>query len=793
MSLGKRLINTGAAAAVCATDSTDPFGDSSGVALYSLDYDASTAPDGTDYSGTPTNVDFGVEGKINYGARFNGSSSIIQSPLDLDDYDETWSISMWVKFDFNSSYRGLAGTVNSSALNGFVIDIGTSGEIRFRFRNGSTSVSALSSSSTYGDGNWHHIVVVKGATTNYLYIDDDSEVLSVATTTGITHNAQITFGRTGSYADYFKGNIDQVRIFSKALNSTEVGTLFAETACVYTSTTDVVDYPTDTTPVAYYKMDNSSEDFKGSNDGTDTNIEYRFGRFGQAADFSGSTSANIDSNISTSLGNYYSISLWINSQEATPPDWRQISGLDYNLYNYTAFIRLNTNGKIGFFGNDFTQDGSATEALSTTLINANQWYHVVGVKNGTTTKIYINGVDEGTGASSLNTLWSGSLHFGKYFGTTNQSFVGKIDQVRIYSTALDSDQVTDLYNEKPEVDTSNFKAVLYNGTSAEQYISNVGFQPDLVWMKSRYYSYNNTLYDSVRGTGTSKAIYSNQAVAENTYPTINNFVSFDANGFTVGATSSINNIINKTGDSLVAWVWKGGGDDVLNEEGSIDSQVSANTDAGFSIIKTAGGNSGASTLGHGLNYAPEMVITKGIDSSAYWWIYHSHLNGGVNPEQYGVRFSLNGDSAQYDASSGNLWNNTAPTNSVISLGVSTVSNPIIYAFHSVSGYSKIGSYTGSGSATAKPISTSVNGDAGFEPSFVMIKKTSNTGSWFMHDNKRLGTHGFSDKYLQANSNAAEVDSSDNDLLEFTDTGFTLRTTFGDYNELNGKYIYMAFK
>ena len=43
MALGKRLINTGGVAA-CTTDSTDPFGDSSGVALYNLDYDASTAP-----------------------------------------------------------------------------------------------------------------------------------------------------------------------------------------------------------------------------------------------------------------------------------------------------------------------------------------------------------------------------------------------------------------------------------------------------------------------------------------------------------------------------------------------------------------------------------------------------------------------------------------------------------------------------------------------------------------------------------------------------------------------------
>ena len=85
MALGKRLINTGAAAAAaCSTDSVNPFTGTSadsGVALYSLDYDASEASGS--YDGTPTNVEFGVGGKINYGARFNGSSSKVYSSLGI--------------------------------------------------------------------------------------------------------------------------------------------------------------------------------------------------------------------------------------------------------------------------------------------------------------------------------------------------------------------------------------------------------------------------------------------------------------------------------------------------------------------------------------------------------------------------------------------------------------------------------------------------------------------------------------------------------------------------------------
>ena len=103
MALGKRLINTGGAA-VCTTDTADIFGDSSGVALYNLDYDASDASG--NYDGTPTNVDFGVDGQINYGARFNGSAYVTyNSFLSTTTDNSSASFSIWVKFNSFSSIQ----------------------------------------------------------------------------------------------------------------------------------------------------------------------------------------------------------------------------------------------------------------------------------------------------------------------------------------------------------------------------------------------------------------------------------------------------------------------------------------------------------------------------------------------------------------------------------------------------------------------------------------------------------------------------------------------------------------
>jgi len=793
MSFNKRFFPVGgivaSSEAACLTEDVNPFTGTSadgGVALYSLDYDGSDASG--NYDGTPTNVEFGVGGQINYGARFNGSSSKIELPntsLGITDASN-FSISYW--FNTNSTTQDNQSVIwangsNAGARFGSGINSTSQGgdtSVYFGMPIDGTFTYINSGTSAFTANTWVHVVCVKSSTTGMtLYVDN---VLK-ATNTGATGSGSATTTGKNSIGMYhttsdtlfFNGSIDQLRIFNKALSSDEVEDLFEETACVYDCTTDTINYPSLTTPVAYYKLDNSAEDETGSYDGTETNIEYRFGRFGQAADFSGSTSANIDSNISTSLGNYYSISLWFNSEEATPSTWKQITGLDNDTYNYTAFIRVNTNGKIGFVGNDFTQDGSSTEALSTTLINANQWYHVVGVKDGTTTKIYINGVEEGTGTSSLATLWAGSLHFGKYFGTTNQSFVGKIDQVRIYSTVLDSDQVSQLYNEKPCEDTSNFKTVLYEGNSSTQYISNVGMDLEtdggLVWLKQRNSAQNHGLFDSVRGAN--NFIMSNSTSGENTRTT-DTLSSFDANGFTLTPYSS-DAFINYSGRTMVAWVWKGGGDAVAGGGTAANVQVSANTDAGFSIV-TMDASSGVRTVGHGLSQAPELIIWKSLTSSTnYWQVLAQAANNGNG---HLGRLALQRPDAFLTVSS--VWNDTQPTDSVFTLGASCQEKGVAYCFHSVSGYSKIGSYSGS--------SSTVTVTTGFQPNFLIIKRTNQVRDWIMFDTVRSGGTSMDDYLVPNESYAENVNSSI--VVNATSTGFTIASGLWEgVNESGGEYIY----
>ena len=358
MALGKRLINTGAAAAACTTDSTDPFGDSSGVALYSLDYDASDASGS--YDGTPTDVTFGVGGQINYGARFNGSSSSIQINTFSGFTNYNFTLSIWIKTTDTSAY---ITSFRDPIYITFGLGIYSGGTNGMGIYDGSNSYF-INNTAMQGinDGDWHHIVMTHDGTNLKGYIDKLLiATVSTGTTTQSSGGANANnLGKLTGGSYYYDGDLDQLRLFSKALNQTEVDALYAETACVYTATTTDNDYPT--TNLAYYKLDNSAEDEKGSYDGAETDIEYRFGRYGQAAVFNGSSSY-----ISTGIGidsySSRSYSFWF-QQNSSTGNSRIFGGVNGSATNGGMLRIKEDNGQINYYSINNT-----TYTFTTTLTN----------------------------------------------------------------------------------------------------------------------------------------------------------------------------------------------------------------------------------------------------------------------------------------------------------------------------------------------------------------------------------------------------------------------------------------
>jgi hypothetical protein len=210
------------------------------------------------------------------------------------------------------------------------------------------------------------------------------------------------------------------------------------------------------------------------------------------------------------------------------------------------------------------------------------------------------------------------------------------------------------------------------------------------------------------------------------------------------------------------------------------SIVSANANAGFSIVKYEGDGVQGSKVPHGLSVAPDIIIIKDLSSSEVWLVGNS---------ESGWTKAMHLDLTNADNASNLYWDDTAPTSTVFSLGHHTTAynvsgnEYIAYCFHSVSEYSKIGSYSGGSTGSGNVITT------GFQPDWIMFKRTDTADDWTIIDSVR--GDGASSKRLIANTN--ETEKAATSIWYPTSTGFYFESTGASINASGGTYIYMAFK
>ncbi len=316
-----------------------------------------------------------------------------------------------------------------------------------------------------------------------------------------------------------------------------------------------------------------------------------------------------------------------------------------------------------------------------------------------------------------------------------------------------------------------FQTKIYTGNGVDDrditLDGSVDMQPDLLWIKKRSATSSHRLVDSVRGS--SKLLFSDQNYAEVT--DTNEVQAFNSNGFQLGTDVAV----NENGQTFVAWNFKAGGTASSNTDGSITSNVSANTTSGFSIVSWTGSGANA-TIGHGLGAEPKMIFLKIRTGTNNWQVYNKSIGSGN-------ALFLN----TTDASSSNTgWQSTDATSSVFYVSGGGAVNGsgqdlIAYCFANTS-MSKMGSYTGNGSTDGTFVYT------GFRPAFVIQKNTSATQGWQLQDNKRLG-YNPNNYLLQPHTSQAESALQRVDLLS---NGFKVRTTDAGQNASGNNYIFMAF-
>lgn len=364
------------------------------------------------------------------------------------------------------------------------------------------------------------------------------------------------------------------------------------------------------------------------------------------------------------------------------------------------------------------------------VVSLNAWHHLCVSRRGPTIALYVDGVfGNSINFGTTAIIPTGAqLTIGCVSTPNTWYFNGYIDEVRITKGVARYD-------------------------ISRQIINPANLQPDLVWIKGRGTTANHQLIDSARGV--TKSINSNTSNIESTDVTL--LSSFNANGFNLGSST----LTNQGGYVFSAWEWKKG------------------VTPGFDIVTyTGNGNPTVPitpiTVNHSLGAVPNLIISKLTQRPNDIMVYHS--SHGPTKTVWLNRVNAVSTNIAY-------WGNTAPTSTQFTVGLNNNygGEPCVnYLFAAVPGFSAFGAYTGNASTDGPFIYT------GFSPKYVMLKCSSSTGAWIIHDTTRNRGNV---NYLQlyANTNAIEASVTTLDILS---NGFKLRTA-ADPNAVQ-TYIYMAF-
>lgn len=319
---------------------------------------------------------------------------------------------------------------------------------------------------------------------------------------------------------------------------------------------------------------------------------------------------------------------------------------------------------------------------------------------------------------------------------------------------------------EPTVGTEIFAPTVYTGTNVDNRLVNTGLLTDMAWVRQRDDSVLGGMVvgDRMRGqpyllTGTTAAELSDgdsfdqQIVSTTEYGT-----AFSSHvGFYVGndATSKLN--ANTTSNNHIAYSFRRA--------------------PGFFDVVAYTGNGANRTISHNLGAVPELMIVKKRSAVDNWTVYAGDATDYL---------ILNTTAATADLDT--MWNDTAPTSSVFSLGTNDDVNGntatfIAYLFASLPGISKVGSYTGNGS------NQTINCGFTTGARFILIKRTDSTGDWYVWDTARGIVTG-NDPHLSLNTTAAEVTTDD--TIDPDNSGFIVNQVAATNVNVNAaSYIYLA--
>ena len=498
------------------------------------------------------------------------------------------------------------------------------------------------------------------------------------------------------------------------------------------------------------------------------------------------------------LGDYYSLeaNIWLEDTTGS----QTIFGRWYAANNNEQYVF--------YVGGGGTITGGVypfySQLQSSSQLTSGRWYHVLFSFDGSSLRLFIDG--------ALNVTVSNNQHFVYSTGNTpfsiggnsdgGANFKGHISNVRVRKFTQSNQVPTSNFNPPTSDLTADAYTVLLtcqgddpfadNSTSAHTvshgsfsgdtstHVTQSGFGPfdaadagegGLVWIKDRLTTRDHMLNDTERGAD--KSLSTNRVGAP--FTNLGALTSFNSNGFTLGAESSVNAL----NSDFTSWTFR-------------------KAPKFFTCLTYTGtGDTTTQTISHDLGAVPGCIIVKRTDSADNWRVYHRGVDVNGDSQPWTDMLTLNSTNAASDFP---VWGDTAPTSTEFTVGYESSVNAsggtyVAYLFAHNDGDGdfgdgtqdiiKCGSYTGNGSSTGPEI------DLGFEPQWLLVKRSTGTEDWMLFDSMRGIPTGSNTPNLRANKTAAEI--ANINFVDLQSTGFQPKTSLAHVNNSGDTYIYIAIR
>ncbi len=340
-------------------------------------------------------------------------------------------------------HESVAGLSDKTRLSFYVLN---DGRVNIFTRIDDETVRMVTTTATIPLNQWSFIAATYSATTGLKIYINGQEAGSLQGSFGPFINSNSAFVAIGSdslnaVGDEFNGDIDEVEIFNRALTQGELQAIYqADSAgkCKTAPPTDCVQPPSGM--LAWLPGDGNTTDLTGNHNGTLQNgATYAAGKVGQAFSFDG-----IDDFVDLgawNAGSTWSLEAWVNPS-ALPAGRKGILGAYQSCSDWGISLE---DGKLGV---TILEPTACTKTyLWDQAPSIGTWYHVVGTNDGTTARLYVNGVLRNSGVVTANYIGTGAgTRIGGEVCCSGANFPGLIDEPTIYGRALSAAEILALYN-----------------------------------------------------------------------------------------------------------------------------------------------------------------------------------------------------------------------------------------------------------------------------------------------------------------------------------------------------------